>query len=115
VAVKVVIVDDHDAFRANLRELLMLESFDVVGDAATGAAGVALAAALRPDLVVLDVMLPDGAAFDLVPSLHRSGSAVVLISTRDRRDYGDRVTTCGAEGFLGKSELTGPALRELLS
>jgi DNA-binding NarL/FixJ family response regulator len=115
VAVRVVIVDDHDVFRARLRELLMLESFDVVGDAATGAAGVALAAALRPDVVVLDVMLPDGAGFDLVPSLHRSGSAVVLVSTRDRRDYGDRVTSCGAEGFLGKSELTGPALRALLS
>lgn len=114
-AVRVVIVDDHELFRARLRELLALEAFDVVGDAGTGAAGVALTAELHPDVVLLDVVLPDGEGFGLVPSLHRSGAAVVLISTRDRRDYGGRVESSGAEGFLSKAELTGPAIRELLS
>jgi two-component system, chemotaxis family, chemotaxis protein CheY len=113
-AVRVVIVDDHDVFRSRLRELLTVEAFDIVGDAATGAAGLALTARVRPDLVLLDVMLPDGASFDLVPDIQRTGAAVVLISSRDRRDYGTRVDTSGADGFLAKSELSGPAIREAL-
>jgi DNA-binding NarL/FixJ family response regulator len=114
VTIRVVIVDDHDLTRARLRDLLALDAFDVVGDAATGADGVALAAQLRPDLVLLDVMLPDGEGFDLVPALRGSGAAVVLISSRDRRDYGGRVEGSGADGFLGKAELSATALREVL-
>ncbi len=114
-AVRVVIVDDHDGFRAQLRELLASDAFDVIGDAGTGAAGAALVAELHPDVVLLDVMLPDGEGFGLVPALHRSGAAVVLISTRDRLDYGGRVESSGAEGFLDKAELTGQAIRALLS
>ena len=113
-AIRVVIVDDHDLFRARLRELLVLDAFDVVGDAASGARGVALTADLRPDLVLLDVMLGDGEGFGLVPALQRSGAAVVLISSRDRRDYGGRVEESGAEGFLSKADLSPSALREVL-
>ena len=86
----------------------------MVGDAATGAAGMALAADLRPDLVLLDVVLPDGEGFGLVPALQRSGAAVVLISSRDRSDYGGRVELSGAEAFLGKADLSPAALREVL-
>jgi DNA-binding NarL/FixJ family response regulator len=114
VTIRIVIVDDHDIFRARLRELLMLDAFDVVGDAASGARGVALTADLRPDLVLLDVMLTDGDGFDLVPVLQRSGAAVVLISSRDRSDYGGRVERSGAEGFLSKADLSPAALREVL-
>ena len=113
-AERVLIVDDHDLFRARLRELLSLDAFEVVGDAGTGAAGAALAAELHPDVVLLDVMLPDGEGFRWVPSLHRSGAVVVLISTRDRRDYGGRVESSGAEGFLGKADLSGAAIRAVL-
>ncbi|MGY1740096.1 MULTISPECIES: response regulator [unclassified Blastococcus] len=113
-AIRVVIVDDHDGFRARLRELLALDAFDVVGDAAGSAEGVAITADLRPDLVLLDVMLTDGEGFDLVPVLQRSGAAVVLISSRDRRDYGGRVEASGAEGFLSKADLSPAAVREVL-
>ena len=55
----VLIVDDHAAFRASARALLQAEGFDVVGEAANGAAAVEAVAALRPEIVLLDIQLPD--------------------------------------------------------
>jgi two-component system response regulator EvgA len=111
---RVVIVDDHARFRAQATELLRLERFHVVGDAATGANGVALSRQLSPDLVLLDVGLPDASGFDLVAEMHATGAAVVLTSSRSLRDYGRRVADSGAEGFISKEELTGEAIRTLL-
>ena len=53
------IVDDHRLFRASARMLLEVEGFDVVGEAADGAEAVSEAHRLRPDVLVLDVQLPD--------------------------------------------------------
>lgn len=111
---RVVIVDDHARFRAQAAELLTLERFRVVGDAETGAGGVALSRALAPDLVLLDVGLPDANGFDLVTAMHETGAAVVLTSSRSLRDYGTRVADSGADGFISKEELTGEAIRSLL-
>jgi CheY-like chemotaxis protein len=55
----VLIVDDHAAFRASARALLQAEGFDVIGEAANGAAAVEAVAALRPEIVLLDIQLPD--------------------------------------------------------
>jgi DNA-binding NarL/FixJ family response regulator len=55
----VLIVDDHAAFRASARALLQAEGFDIVGEAANGAAAVEAVAALRPEIVLLDVQLPN--------------------------------------------------------
>lgn len=111
---RVVIVDDHARFRAHAAELLELEHFAVVGEAGTGADGIELSRRLAPDLVLLDVGLPDASGFDLVSAMHETGAAVILTSSRSMSDYGSRVRTCGAEGFVGKEELTGEALRGLL-
>ncbi|GAA4143514.1 response regulator [Leifsonia shinshuensis] len=111
---RVVIVDDHARFRAQAAELLTLERFSVVGDAETGAGGVELSRSLAPDLVLLDVGLPDVDGFDLVTAMHETGAAVVLTSSRSRSDYGTRVSDSGADGFISKAELTGEAIRSLL-
>jgi DNA-binding NarL/FixJ family response regulator len=111
---RVVIVDDHARFRAQAAELLQLERFAVVGDADTGARGVELSRRLAPDVVLLDVGLPDASGFDLVADMHATGAAVVLTSSRSFRDYGHRVADSGAEGFITKGDLTGPAIRSLL-
>jgi two-component system response regulator EvgA len=111
---RVVIVDDHARFRAQAAELLKLERFAVVGDADTGESGVELSRRLAPDLVLLDVGLPDANGFDLVPAMHATGAAVVLTSSRASRDYGRRIEDSGAEGFISKSELSGDAIRSLL-
>ena len=111
-AVRVVIVDDHAVFRRSARKLLELGGFDVVGEAADGAAGLALARELEPDLVLLDVALPDMSGFDVAERL--TGPRVVLVSSRDPADFGDRVSESPALGFISKDWLSSEAIRELL-
>jgi DNA-binding NarL/FixJ family response regulator len=106
------IVDDHAGFRALARRLLGSGGFDVVGEAADGRAAVTAARALRPDVVLLDIQLPDIDGFEVVARLRDGsvGPAVVLTSTRDRADYGERVDRSGASGFIPKAELSGAAV-----
>jgi DNA-binding NarL/FixJ family response regulator len=110
------IVDDHPGFRSLARKLLEAGGFRVVGEAADGLGAVAIARELRPDVVLLDIQLPDIDGFEVTARLAdgEAGPVVVLTSTRDRADYGERVERCGARGFLPKAELSGPALQAFL-
>jgi DNA-binding NarL/FixJ family response regulator len=110
------IVDDHPGFRSLARRLLEAGGFDVVGEAANGQAAVAAVRQLRPDVVLLDIQLPDIDGFEVTARLAdgEAGPVVVLTSTRDRADYGERVERSGARGFIPKAELSGAALRALL-
>ena len=110
----VLIVDDHPSFRASARMLLELEGFDVVGEAADGASGLDLAEALRPDLVLLDIALPDTNGFDVAERLADGPSKVIVTSSREQRDLGRRLGRSGALGFVPKDRLSGAALNELL-
>jgi len=112
----VVVVDDHDGFRTMAAVLLAADGFRVVGEAATGQQAVAVVAALAPEVVLLDVQLPDIDGFAVLRSLRRAGvpAKVVLCSVRAAGDYGSRLEGCGATGFLTKSALTAGALRSLL-
>lgn len=110
------IVDDHPSFRASARATLEDAGFDVVGEAMDGATALELAKRLRPDVVLLDVQLPDMTGFDVcVECGDLEGTAVVLVSSRDDSDYGDLVQRCGAKGFIQKGELTGAAVAALLT
>jgi DNA-binding NarL/FixJ family response regulator len=110
------IVDDHPGFRSLARRLLEAGGFEVVGEAADGHAAVTVARELRPDVVLLDVQLPGIDGFEVTERLGdgEAGPAVVLTSTRDRADYGERVERCGARGFVPKAELSGATLRAIL-
>jgi DNA-binding NarL/FixJ family response regulator len=112
--IRVVIVDDHPSFRASARTLLELEGFEVVGEAADGRSGLKVARELEPELVLLDVALPDTNGFEVAARLAGGPSKVILTSSRDQRDLGSRVRSSGALGFLPKDRLSGPALMELL-
>jgi DNA-binding NarL/FixJ family response regulator len=110
----VLIVDDHKAFRASARKLLELNGFEVVGEAADAASGAALARELEPELVLLDIALPDRSGFDVAADLRESPSKVVLVSSRDQEDFGTKVAASGAAGFIPKERLTTEAIRALL-
>jgi DNA-binding NarL/FixJ family response regulator len=107
----VLIVDDSSAFRTSARMLLKARGYDVVGDAADVATGLAKAAELRPDCVLMDVNLPDGDGVSAAARL--DGPVVVLVSALDESAIGD-VAASGASGFVPKSELASPLLMELL-
>ncbi|HEX8206538.1 MAG TPA: response regulator transcription factor [Solirubrobacteraceae bacterium] len=113
----VLIVDDHPSFRATARLLLEGDGYVVVGEAATGTAALSQAEQLRPDVVLLDVNLPDIDGFTVAERLTREGAApvVVLCSSRDAADFGDRIERSGARGFVAKADLSGDAVRELVS
>jgi CheY-like chemotaxis protein len=114
-ATTVLIVDDHPSFRASARTLLEDEGFEVVGEAASGQAALEAVERLHPDLVLLDVQLPDLDGFQVARRLHGNGSpGVVLTSSRDAADFGAIVTDCGALGFIAKAELSGAALTRLM-
>ena len=114
--VTVLIVDDHATFRASARLLLEAEGFDVIGEAEDGEAAIEKTAQLAPDLVLLDVQLPDIDGFEVASRVTRAETApvVILISSRDGRDFGELVTSSGARGFVPKNELSGDVLRAYL-
>jgi DNA-binding NarL/FixJ family response regulator len=111
----VLIVDDHPSFRLSARRMLEAEGYAVVGEAEDGAAAIAAARELDPDLVLLDVQLPDIDGFDVASRLaNGAGPAIVLVSSRDSSDFGPLVARSGALGFVPKAELSGARIHELL-
>ena len=93
--------------------LLEAEGFDVVGEANDGLSALRAVEELRPDVVLLDVQLPDIDGREVAVRLSANGSApaIVLTSSRDLEDIG---VLTGVRGFIPKSELSGAALEALL-
>jgi len=113
----VLIIDDHLGFRSLARELLEAGGYVVVGEAADGVSAVAAAGVLKPELVLLDVQLPDRDGFEVARQLteYCPETQIVLISTRDARDYGRRLHQSGVRGFIPKGEFSPAALTKLLA
>jgi DNA-binding NarL/FixJ family response regulator len=113
---RVLLVDDHQSFRRCARALLTSEGFEVVGEAADGATALRLAADAAPEVVLLDIQLPDIDGFEVAARLLARDRelVIVLISSRDRCDYGGLVESSGAHGFITKDELSGETLERLL-
>lgn len=116
VVMKVLIVDDHAGFRTQARSLLEAAGHDVVGEADDGRSALVAISKLRPDLVLLDVQLPDTTGFDVTRLLRQDpdAPAVILVSSREASDYGDRIIRSGARGFVSKSELSAAALANII-
>lgn len=115
-ATTVLIVDDHATFRASAKQLLESEGFTVVGEAEDGGSAIEKIAVLAPDLILLDVQLPDIDGLEVASrlSLNEPPPAVILTSSRDRGDFGPLVKASGALGFVAKADLSGEILRALL-
>jgi two-component system nitrate/nitrite response regulator NarL len=112
----VLIVDDHAGFRRLARRVLERGGFRVVGEASDGDEAVPAVAALRPEVVLLDVVLPDTDGFTVAERLSRGPSPphVILISSRERTDFGTRLDADAAPAFLTKSEFSSDAVAALL-
>ena len=105
--IRVLLVDDHAMLRAGFRAILSTQpDIEVVGEAATGAQGVRLAAELRPDVITMDVQMPD---MDGIEATRRiiadpaSTASIAIVTTFDRDEYLFQALDAGAGGFLLKN------------
>jgi DNA-binding NarL/FixJ family response regulator len=116
VAPTVLIVDDHPGFRRAARRLLEAGGLTVVGEAGDGVSALATIEALWPEVVLLDIVLPDADGFDVAERIAklRPGPVVVLTSSREASDFGRRLERSQADGFLHKDDLSAVALVELV-
>jgi len=114
------LVDDNAAFLSSARTLLDRQGVTIVGTASTSAEALRLAAALRPDVVLVDIGLGEENGFDLARRLAESDGggaamAVIMISTADESDYADLIAESPAAGFLPKAELSAAGIRRILA
>jgi DNA-binding NarL/FixJ family response regulator len=106
----VLIVDDHAGFRSAARELLGAGGFEVVGEAADGASAIAAVGRLRPEVVLLDVQLPDLDGFLVAEQLGNDRPVIVLTSSRSAASFRRRLAANPALSFIPKSELSAETL-----
>ncbi len=118
--VRVLLADDHALFRDGMASLLATRSYDVVGQASSGAEAVQLAAELKPDLILMDIRMPGQnglAATRLIKASQPDSRIVILTVSEDDADLFEAIKS-GAAGYLLKSlqagqffELIGAVLR----
>jgi DNA-binding NarL/FixJ family response regulator len=113
----VLIVDDSEAFRSAARALLEAQAWVVVGEAPDGASGLAAVSALDPDVVLLDVGLPDIDGFEVAEALADTAHPprVVMCSTHPMLTFEQRLEQGRVAGFLSKSELSGTTLTRIVT
>ena len=110
----ILIVDDYAPFRESARQLLESEGFDIVGEAENGAEAVRLAQELRPDVVLLDVHLPDFDGFEAAKQMRAIDPPPDVVLTSSRDDYGALVPESAARAFVRKDALSGETLAAAL-
>ena len=113
---RLLIVDDHAGFRASAAQLLASEGFEIVGEADSGVRALRCARDLAPEVVLLDVGLPDFDGFEVAERLAQldPAPAVVLTSSREHTDFASLIRGSSARGFIPKSELSGSRIEDLL-
>jgi DNA-binding NarL/FixJ family response regulator len=115
-AASVLVVDDHPGFRRFACRLLQAAGFSIADEAEDGASALAAARRHRPDVVLLDVLLPDTTGFEVAEELAAGPDppTVVLTSSRSEAELAASLAQSSAHCFIPKSELTGPAVTALV-
>ena len=113
----ILIIDDNAGFRTQARAMLEADGFTVIGESGDGTSGLEAVRSLRPDLVLLDIGLPDVEGFEVARELAVDGPPplVVLTSSREASAYGPRLASSEVLGFIPKDELSGAAIRALVA
>ena len=104
---KVLIVDDHPLFREGLAQVISNEqSLKVCGRAGTAAQGIEGTSRLKPDIVLLDITLPDRSGLEIIKLIQRAhpGVKILVISMHDEALYANRVLRLGGDGYIMKQE-----------
>lgn len=106
--IRVLLVDDHPVLRGGLRLLLEAEEdIAVIGEAATGQEAVSLTESLKPDVVVVDLGLPDISGFEVIKHIRGQEGGkeigIVVLSMHTRKEFVVRAVEAGADGYVPKS------------
>jgi DNA-binding NarL/FixJ family response regulator len=103
-SIRLLICDDHEVIRTGLANLLAGTDIEIVGEAANGKDAVKLAQKLKPDVVLLDVRMPDGDGLGILEKLRAKtpGAKVVMLSTYDNPTYIARSVALGACDYVLK-------------
>lgn len=103
--IRVIIIDDHPLFREGLKTILNRKSrYEVAGEAGSGHAGLRLVKNLKPDLVLLDLSLPDTRGLDLIRDILKASAAsrILVVSMHSKIDYIAKAFQHGAMGYIVK-------------
>lgn len=112
--VRVLIVDDQESFRSAARLVVELSNgFEVIGEADTGESGVDMAAELRPDLVLMDMNLPNIDGLDATRQIMTARPETRVIALSTYEEFSDRAIAAGAVAFISKSEFEPQTLAQV--
>ncbi len=103
--IRVLVADDHAVVREGIRTVLAAkDGFDIAGEVGTGAEAVKVAAESAPDVVLLDVSMPDGGGLEVIGELRRAApdARVLILSVHDEAEYVLQGVRAGAHGYLRK-------------
>lgn len=103
--IRVLVADDHAVVREGIRHVLAAtHGFDIAGEAANGREAVDLASACEPDVIVLDVSMPQGTGLEVIGDVRRAApqARVLILSVHDEAEYVLEAVRAGAHGYLRK-------------
>ena len=114
----ILIIDDHPLFREGLKSIISRDDrFEVIGEAGNGREGLKMAKTLKPDIVVVDISLPDTSGIQLTRDIRKlfSDTRIIIVSMHSKIDYIAEAFQAGATGYVVKESASDRLLQGLES